>query len=312
MRAVARSKRDNDFGEYFAALAAQCLDSERVRGLSERSLSELHRCFELFQEYIRSQGMTDSADFTPQTVKDFLLRVNPIGSPAQGKMYVWSVRKLFGFLTLRQIITDNPARHLPHPKARPRGKLPMYLNPAEIRALLETAATVRNLQEFTILSLLVTAGPRPHEIGKLRVQDVFLEEQYIFLPVKGGWYKRTPISASMADTLRDYMDAYAPAGPALFLNTWKRPVDRSWIERLVRNAARQAGIRHPVTPNMLRHTFATWCADRHGAVVTRALLGHCSRSHSTDVYMHLIPGKFRVLMNRHPYQSTVRRARSHR
>ena len=78
------------------------------------------------------------------------------------------------------------------------------------------------------------------------------------------------------------------------------------LERLVRDAARQAGIRHRVTPNILRHTFATWCADRHGAMVTRALLGHCGRSHSTDVYMHLIPGKFRVLMNNHPYQTTIR------
>jgi site-specific recombinase XerD len=309
MGATARSQQHSDFGAYFASLTAKCLDSERVRGLSGRSLSELHRCFTLFNEFVLSRGITDIAAFSPQTIKDFLLQVNPISSPAQGKMYVWSIRKLFGFLSLRQIVTDNPARHLPHPKARPREKLPMYLKPAEIRSLLETAAAMRSLQEFTILSLLVTAGPRPHEIGNLRVQDIFLEEQYIFLRVKGNWYKRTPISASMAETFRDYISAYAPTGPALFLNTWKRPVDRRWVERLVRGAARQAGIRHTVTPNMLRHTFATWCADRHGAIVTRALLGHCSRSHSTDVYMHLIPGKFRVLMNLHPYQTMVRTSR---
>jgi integrase/recombinase XerD len=304
--------RHNDFCDKIASLSEKCIDSERVRGLSLRSLSELRRCFALFKEFVRLEGMTDVADFTPQSVKDFLLRVNPAGSPAQGKTYVWSMRKFFSFLSLRQIIPDNPARRIPHPKARPREKLPVYLKPAEIRALLEAAAAVRDLQDFTILSLLVTAGPRPHEIGKLRVQDIFIDEQYIVLHVKGGWYKRTPISDAMADTLRDYMDAYAPAGPALFLNTWKRPVDRRWVERLVRDAARQAGIKHRVTPNTLRHTFATWCADRHGAVVTRALLGHCSRSHSTDVYMHLIPGKFRVLMNNHPYQTTVRRNRRSR
>jgi integrase/recombinase XerD len=309
MGAVSLVSQRGDFCDKIASLTAKCVDSELVRGLSLRSISELRRCFSLFQEYVRSQGLRDFADFTPQTVKDFLLQVNPTDSPAQGKTYVWSMRKFFGFLSLRQIVTDNPARHIPHPKARPREKLPMYLKPAEIRALLETAATVRDLQDFTILSLLVTTGPRPHEIGKLRVQDVFLDDRYIFLNVKGGWYKRTPISDPMAETLRDYLDAYAPTGPALFLNTWKRPIDRRWIERLVRDAARQAGIRHRVTPNTLRHTFATWCADRHGATITRALLGHCSRSHSTDVYMHLIPGKFRVLMNRHPYQTTIRRTR---
>jgi integrase/recombinase XerD len=312
MEAISRVNLCNDFCDKITSLSEKCIDSERVRGLSDRSLSELRRCFTSFREFVRLEGMTDVADFTPQSVKDFLLQVNPTGSPAQGKTYVWGMRKFFSFLSLRQVVTDNPARHIPHPKARPREKLPVYLKPGEIRALLETAASLRDLQEFTILSLLVTAGPRPHEIGKLRVRDVFIDDRYIVLHVKGGWYKRTPISDAMADTLRDYLDAYAPAGPALFLNTWKRPVDRRWVERLVRDAARQAGIKHRVTPNTLRHTFATWCADRHGASVTRALLGHCSRSHSTDVYMHLIPGKFRVLMNNHPYQTTIRRNRSYR
>jgi integrase len=144
------------------------------------------------------------------------------------------------------------------------------------------------------------------------LKDVFPEEQYLFLHVKGGWYKRTPMSAAMAETLREYIEAYAPSGPRLFYNHWKKPIDRRWIERMARDAGMQAGINYRVTPNILRHTFATYAADRHGAVVTRALLGHCRRSHSTDVYMHLIPGKFRALMNCHPYQTTIRPPRRKR
>jgi integrase/recombinase XerD len=222
------------------------------------------------------------------------------------------MRKLFSFLALRQIITDNPAGHIPHPKARPREKLPTYLKPAELSALLETAAQKRNLQDFTVLSLLATVGPRPHEIAKLRLKDVFPEEQYLFFHVKGGWYKRTPMSAAMAETMREYIEAYAPSGSRLFYNHWKKPIDRRWIERMVRDAGVQAGINYRVTPNILRHTFATYAADRHGAVVTRALLGHCRRSHSTDVYMHLIPSKFRALMNCHPYQTAIRAPRRKR
>jgi integrase/recombinase XerD len=299
----------SDDGRWLAGLTGKCLDSERVRGLSARSLTELRRIFDLFTEYMVSRDWCGLSGLTLPHLKSFLLQVNPSSSPSQGKMYVWGLRKLFSYLSLRQIVPDNPARFIPHPKARPREKLPEYLKAGELRALLETAAEARTLQEFTVLSLLATAGSRPHEIAKLRVQDVFPGERYIIMHVKGGWYKRTPISTAMAETLQEYIDAYAPAGPALFRNTWKRSIDRRWVERLVRSAAREAGISRRITPNMLRHTFATWCADRHGAVITRALLGHCSRSHSTDVYMHLIPGKFRMLMNRHPYQTTIRRPR---
>jgi site-specific recombinase XerD len=294
------------FCHSIAKLSKKCVEYEVMRGLSERSTSELSRVFTRFGSYLRSRKIRALDDLTATTIKDFLLYTNPLGSAAQGKTNVWSMRKLFAFLALRQIITGNPAGHIPHPKARPREKLPTYLKPAELSALLESAAQKRNLQDFTVLSLLATVGPRPHEIAKLRIQDVFPEEQYLFLHVKGGWFKRTPMSAAMAETLREYIEAYAPHGPRLFYNQWKKPIDRRWIERMVRDAGVQAGITCHVTPNILRHTFATYAADRHGAVVTRALLGHCCRSHSTDVYMHLVPGKFRALMNCHPYQTTIR------
>jgi site-specific recombinase XerD len=306
MGAIGLAYGSRGFCDYVAGLTKKCIDSEVKRGLSERSVSELTRTFHRFIEYLRLKKIRTFDECSATTVKDFLLHTNQSASAAQGKTYVWSLRKLFAYLSLRQILPENPARHIPHPKARPREKLPTYLKPAELSALLEMAAQKRNLQDFTVLSLLATVGPRPHEIAKLRIKDVFPEEQYLFLHVKGGWYKRTPMSAAMAETLREYIEAYAPGGTRLFYNNWKKPIDRRWIERMVRDAGVQAGIKYHVTPNILRHTFATYAADRHGAVVTRALLGHCRRSHSTDVYMHLIPGKFRALMNCHPYQTTIR------
>jgi site-specific recombinase XerD len=53
---------------------------------------------------------------------------------------------------------------------------------------------------------------------------------------------------------------------------------------------------------MLRHTFATYMADRHGKEITRAFLGHSS-SAATDTYMHLVPNSYRTYMNMHPHQT---------
>jgi site-specific recombinase XerD len=47
---------------------------------------------------------------------------------------------------------------------------------------------------------------------------------------------------------------------------------------MVKDACRQAGIKRHITPRILRHTFATYAADRHGISITRALLGHANRS----------------------------------
>jgi site-specific recombinase XerD len=105
-------------------LAEKCIDSERVQGLSERSLSELNHNMALFNNYLRLQKLTALIDLKPETILDVLLFANPSDSPSLGKAMVWSIRKFLAFFTLRQIIPSNPPRSIPHPKARPREKFP--------------------------------------------------------------------------------------------------------------------------------------------------------------------------------------------
>jgi integrase/recombinase XerD len=286
-----------------------CISAERTRGLSERSLKELHIHLFRFNTFFREQGQSDIRSFTAGFLKEFILHINPSGSPAQCKAIVWSLRKLFAYLSLWGDISENPAWFLSHPKNSPRRKLPDYLSASHLRRLMEYVTDHGTLQELTIISLLATVGARPVEICKLRRKDVDCGQQYIFLSVKGNWYKRTPISAVMAELLEDYMSTITHDLDVLFLNQWGRPVDTRYIERRLKHFASEAGLPYKVTPNTLRHTFATHAANRHGVIITRALLGHCPQSHATDIYMHLAPSKYRPLMNCHPYQTTIGRGR---
>lgn len=307
-----RERQAQNGKDWVVRMGRQCIEAERSRGLSTRSLEEVERWINRFDMFAQAHKLATPQDITTEIIRDYLIAANPSGSASLGKTIVWCIRKFCSFLALRQVIAVSPAQPIPHPKARPREKLPEYLKPPELSALLETAMTKRSLQDLTILSLLVTAGPRPQEIATLQRKDIFIGEQFVFLKVKGGWYKRTPISESMAETLQEYLDTIPPNRHVLFWNQWGKPIDKRWIERMVRDAAAQAGIKRRITPRILRHTFATYAADRHGSTVTRALLGHSNHSHSntTEVYMHLIPSKFRVLMNCHPYQTTIRRRKS--
>jgi integrase/recombinase XerD len=307
-----RERQASNGMDWVVRMGRQCVEAERSRGLSTRSLEEVEHWIDRFGEFAQTHKLATPRDVTTGIIRDFIIAANPTGSASSGKTIVWCIRKFCSFLALRQVIPVSPAQPIPHPKARPRQKLPEYLKPPELYALLEAAMTKRSLQDLSIISLLVTAGPRPKEIVTLRRKDIFIGEQFVFIKVKGGWFKRTPISESMAETLQKYLDTIPPDRPLLFPNQWGKPIDTRWIERMVRDAAAQAGIKRRITPRILRHTFATYAADRHGITVTRALLGHSNHSHAntTEVYMHLIPSKFRVLMNCHPYPATVRRRKS--
>jgi len=293
-------------GQSVSAVVQECLQAQRCRHLSPRSLAELRLHLEKLAAYCRDRGVTGIGGVNAALLEEFVLSFTPRKSPALIKAVVWSLRCLGAFCSLMGYLPCNPARSLSHPKLSPRRKLPEYLRPGELRTLLETAAQHNSLQEVTVLSLLVTTGLRPAEAARLRRQDIDLGQQCILVRVKGNWYKRTPISTAMADTLQDYLQEYPACDDPLFLNTWGRSIDTRWIQRLVRQAATHAGIRRTITPRILRHTFATWLADRHGKQITRAMLGHAVGT-STDVYMHLIPSVYQRFMNRHPYQTTLRK-----
>jgi site-specific recombinase XerD len=285
----------------------QCLQAEQARNLSERSLKELGMHLGKLNTYCTRQEIRALDEMTPAFLKDFILAYNPDSSASLGKALVWTLRKFISFLTLNQLIRENSAQSLKHPKISPMAKLPQYLSAGELRTLMETTAKTRSLLDMTVLSLLATVGARSHEIAGLELKDIHIEQQYIMLRVKGDWTKRTPISSSMAELLDDYIREYGITEGVLFRNTWDNPINKHWILRMVKAAGEEAGINRPVSPRMLRHTFATYAAERHGEVVTRALLGHCASTNSTKVYMHLIPSRFKPLVNSHYYQTTIKR-----
>jgi len=288
-----------------------CVEHAESRKLGNRSCKEIRFILSRLSAYCTKEKINSIHELTPALLQDFILEYPGKNSAAQVKPVVWVLRKFGAFLALLQLLPDNPARHLSHPKHNRREKLPNYLRPNELSTFLETTVNHFSKTEQAAICLLAIAGLRPHELGELQIKDLFLSRLFIYVKVKGGWYRQTPIATTLADILQDclvYEWAHKKADAFLFINTWNKTIDNRWSLRLVKKVTKKAGIKRNITPLTLRHTFATYAADRHGKIVTRDLLGHCPSSHSTDVYMHLVPSKFQQLSNGHPYQTTLKRS----
>jgi len=287
-------------------LITQCLEHERDRSLSQRSLNELAIQFAKFQCYCEDNRIQRINLLSSSFFKDFAESIGAKGKPAQTKAAVWAIRKVGSYLALFQFLPHNPAANISHPKMSPRTKLPDYLTPQELSKLMDVAICKRPLRDGAVVSLLAGNGLRPQEIALLRLEDVDFKRELLRLTVKGGWVRLMPMAGPMVKLLRDYVEHTQLSGKWLFYNNWGNPIDKFWVLRLVKGVGKEAGIKRTVTPRVMRHTFATYMADRHGKEVTRALLGH-GASRSTDVYMHLIPGKFRQYANQHPYKKRKKR-----
>ena len=186
-------------------LVQLCLQTEQDRGLSKNSIVELKRYLNEFSTYCEYQNIYSVKEITPPFLKDYINQRCESAGPNLKKAVVWSLRKFGKHLALLQVVKEDPAKNLRHPKFHPRSELPEYLSASQLKNLLEYAANNLELCDFAIISLLATTGLRLNEIAGCKRNNVHLNRHCIHVHVKGGWIKETPVSSSMTAVLTDYM-----------------------------------------------------------------------------------------------------------
>lgn len=173
-----------------------------------------------------------------------------------------------------------PTASLPRPKKR--RKLPTVLARSKVRALLDA---VTNPKHRAILMLAYGAGLRVGEFVRLRPED--LDEARGMLRIrqpKGRKDRYVMLSRSAIEAVR-------VPGAACLEGRWLFPGGRPdrhltvrSVQRVVKRAARRAGIRKYVTPHILRHSFATHLLENGTDVrYIQELLGHAA-PRTTQIY----------------------------
>lgn len=282
-------------------LVTECINAERQRGLRPETLKELNRYLHEFAGYCQHK-LDRLEDMTSDFLREYvMIRGRDRGSELK-KAVVWSLRKFGAYMVLRGRLESNPAEPLRHPKLSPRNKLPNYLKEDELRTLLVHAANHMGKRDFAVVSLIAATGMRPSAVAALQKNHFSFSRGYIIERLKGGGFKKTALPESVCIILQSYLAGRKDHSLALFLSDRNRPVSIGWIQRMVKAAGKDAGLKNPLTCNMLRHTFAVHAADRHGKTITKTLMGH-RRLCTTAVYTHLSARHFRTLMNRHPFRN---------
>lgn len=215
-------------------------------------------------------------------------------APATVARKVAAVKSFFDFLVAEGIIKSDPTENLSSPKV---GKsLPKPLSVAEVELLLAAPAklsTPEAKRDVAMIELLYAAGMRVSELISLNVGDVNLEAGFVRCMGKGSKERIIPIHQEASRFVKEYIvEARTQLlrdkdEQALFLNRRGERLTRQGLWLILKNYAKAAGIKKPVTPHTLRHSFATHILN--GGADLRAvqeLLGHANIS-STQIYTHL-------------------------
>ena len=154
--------------------------------------------------------------------------------------------------------------------------LPQVLCPDEVHALLR--ALTHPLYQ-AIAMVLYGSGLRLAEALALTVSDIDGARGVLRVRHgKGDRAREAKLSPTLYTWLRRYWAAERPALPYLFASPRTgRPPTQDSVRRAFELAGEQAGIKKPVLPHVLRHSFATHLLEAGTDVrVIQVLLGHRS------------------------------------
>jgi len=174
---------------------------------------------------------------------------------------------------------------LPLRRPRREQKLPTVLGQGELRRFL---SAVRNPKHLAILGVAYSAGLRVSEVVRLRPEDLDRDRGLIQVRAAKGRKDRMTL---LSQTALAFVDAYLEgAHPGTWLFPGPRPgrhLTARTVQKVVAQARVRAGITKPVTPHVLRHSFATHLPESGTDVrLIQELLRHAS-VRTTEIYTHV-------------------------
>jgi integrase/recombinase XerD len=280
-------------------LRQRMIEDMRLRNMAAGTIDAYVRPVAQFARYF---GRSPH-DLNNEHVREYLLHLiqQPGASWSQANMARCALQFLYT-ITLKR---GGQFEKLPW--GRPPRRLPTVLSRDEVRRLIHVAA--HHPRDKALLMTLYGAGLRISEAMALKAQNIDTPRMLIHVRLgKGKKDRMVKMSGSLLAALRDAWRArpkressprpvQSPPTDAEGnrSNDWlfpqKRdpgqPMDKATAYRIVRRAAKRAGITRPVSPHTLRHTYATHLLEAGTDLRTiQLLLGHANLK-TTMLYVHI-------------------------
>ena len=216
-----------------------------------------------------------------------------------------SLRQFYLHLQREGIVTNNPTENIQSPRGWKI--LPKHLSVAEVAALLQVPdrKTPEGLRNRATIELLYGSGLRVSELINLKVADLDLNSGCIRATGKGNKQRIIPMGKPAGDAVEKYQaEGRDPLrkgkqAPWLLLSTRGNRMTRQAVWITLARAGKLAGITTPVTPHLLRHSFATHMLA--GGADLRSLqmmLGHADIS-TTQIYTHVVTDRLQEIYKQH-------------
>ncbi len=276
------------------------------RGLSGKTVDAYAADLTAYFEDLRAHGLHDVRRVGQEEVLEHLRRLGQRGLSRRSQArHLAALRGFHRFLVAEQHAPKDPTEDVDTPRSERR--LPGFLTMEEVEQLL-AAPDERHptgQRDKAMLELLYATGLRVSELCALEINDVQLGAGYLVARGKGSKERVVPVGRVAVEKVQAYL-----AGPrqvllgkrqsrALFVTPRGGAFTRQGFWKLLKRYALKAGIRKPLSPHKLRHSFATHLVERGADLrAVQAMLGHADLA-TTQIYTHVNSAWLRTVYDQH-------------
>lgn len=265
---------------------------------SKNTVESYIRDLNQFSLYCTSLKISSPQKVKTATVDEYLMVLTKQGkSDATKARITASLRAFFRYLISIGAVNTNPVTDAA--KSKVTQKLPGVLESQEIIKLLSqpNGDDYKSIRDKAMLELLYATGIKVSELLDLKVTDFNL--QLGILHLNNGKKERIiPIYPAAVKSVTDYLLNVRPAivlganQDKLFTNMNGLPMSRQGFWKIIKQYAKDAGIKEEITPHTLRHSFAAHLLENGARLQDiKEMLGHSDIS-STQIYAQYIKNKY--------------------
>lgn len=219
-----------------------------------------------------------------------------------------ALKSFFRFVTGEGMLAEDPSEVV---EAGSRGAmLPKVLSLEEVKQLFDAPDLTQKegIRDRAMLEVMYATGMRVSELLGLTVNRVNLQTHYVIAFGKGSKERLVPMGKYAVHYLKKYLDEVRPKlvkserpTDLLFLTIRGSGMTRQRFWQIIKGYGQKAGISKPLTPHILRHSFATHMLNDGADLRTvQELLGHADIS-TTQIYTHLTDSRLKAVFDKsHP------------
>lgn len=267
-------------------LKEKFLEDLQLKNKSPQTINSYSKDIRFFQQFLEGHinGQVYIEDITEEDIEAYIKYLRNVRKlqPRSQNRYISSIRSMYNYAFKKRIIKVNVAQYIENVQYQRKER--DYLNLQELEVLF--AHIEHPLVKIAVMTMAY-AGLRISELIDLKLSDVDLVNKTMKVTGKGDKQRIVPISDTLHEILKDYLANLHPRNSEYFFATKKTGrLSAQYVNKIIRESVKKAGITKKVSAHTLRHSFASHLIKSKVDVATlQRLLGH-TNVRTTSVYLH--------------------------